>query len=94
MPTTPSQGSYSGKKLHPDDEIVIPQDDLNTFSWEVDFDYQLFETDNWPETASRLPNDAASGDVDDYVTEDERNSAHEDESSSERNESDVTENET
>ena len=45
----------------------------------MDFDSELFETPkyNWPDTVTRLPNDAASGDVDDYVTEDERNSAHE-----------------
>ena len=61
----------------------------------MDFDYELLETrkNNWPHTATRLPNNAASGEVDDYVTLDEYSSAHEDESSSERKESDVTENE-
>ena len=53
----------------------------------MDFDYEKVDKrkDNWPDTALCLPNDAACGEVDDYVTEDER--------SSERNEIDVTENE-
>ena len=86
MPNTPLQDNYSGEKAQPDGEIVIPQDDLYTISWVVDFDYELFETrkDNWPDTATRLPNDAASGEVDDYVTEDERSSVHKDECSSEK----------
>ena len=59
------------------------------------FDCEQFEArkDNWPDTATRLPNDAASGEVDHYVTEDEHSSAHEEERRSERNESDVTKNE-
>ena len=60
VPYTPLQDNYSGEKLQPDEEIVIPQDDLYTISREVDFDYDLFETrkDDWPDTAKRLPNDA------------------------------------
>ena len=80
-----------------DEEIVKPQDDLYTISWEVDFDYELFETrkDDWPDTATRLPNDAASGAVDCYVTEDERCNADENEQRSGEltNESDLNENE-
>ena len=73
-----------------------PQDDLYTILWEVDFDYDLFETrkDDWPDTATRLPNDAASGGVDYYVTEVERCSSDEDEkrSGEQANASDVNEN--
>ena len=29
--------------MPPDKEIVIPQDDLYTISWEAAFDYELFE---------------------------------------------------
>ena len=85
-PKTPVWDNYSGGKSQPDDEIVRPQDDLFTLSWEVDFDYELFETrkDNWPDTASRLPNDAASGGLDDYVTNDESSSVNENERSSEK----------
>ena len=94
VPNTPFQDNYF-EKLQPDDEIVIPKDDLYTLSWEVDFDYELFETRkiNWPVTATRIPSDTASDKLDDYVTKDERSSAHEDECSGERNESDVTEKE-
>ena len=44
VPNTPLEDKYSKEKLQPDDEIVIPQDDLYTISWEADFDYQVFET--------------------------------------------------
>ena len=37
------ENKYFKKKLQPDDEIIIPQDDLYTISWEADFDYQGFE---------------------------------------------------
>ena len=96
MANTPLQDSYSGEKLQPDDEIVKPQDDLYIISWEVNFHYELFETrkDNCPDTATRLPNHAACGEVNDYVTEDEPSSVHEDKCSSEKKEIDVTENET
>ena len=69
---------------------------MYTISWEADFEYELFEprTNNWPDAATRLPQDAASGDVDFYVIDDERYSTNEDERSSrERNKSDVIENE-
>ena len=96
VPNTPLQDNYYGEKLQPDEEIVIPQDDLYNISWEVDFDYDLFETkkDDWPNTATRLPNDAASGGVDYYVTEDERCSSDEDErrTGEQANANDVNEN--
>ena len=57
LPNTPLHDNYSGEKLQPDDEIVIPQCDLYTISWDVDFDYELFETrkGNWLDAATRLP---------------------------------------
>ena len=93
---TPVNDNYSSEKLQADDEIVKPQDDLYTISWKVDFDYALFETrkDIWPDTATRLPNDDASGEVDCYVTVKEGSNVNEDERSSERsNENEVSENE-
>ena len=96
VPIAPLEGNYNEEKLQPDEEIVIPQDDLYTISWEVNFDYELFETRkyNWPDTATRLPNDAASGEMDYHVTEDERSSVTGSARSSERwNEKDVNENE-
>ena len=89
------EGKYTEEKLQPDDEIIIPQDDLYTIAWEADFEYKLFEPrkNDWPDTDTRLSNDAASGEVDYYVNEDERSSTNDDERSSGKNENDVTENE-
>ena len=92
----PLEDKYREEKLQPDEEIVIPQDDLYTISWEADFEYELFEpkTNDWPDTAMRLPQDAANGEVDYYVTENESSSVNESERSSERmNDNDVNENE-
>ena len=36
VPDTSVQDNHSGEKLQPDDEIVIPQDDLYTILWEVE----------------------------------------------------------
>ena len=43
VPNAPLEDKYDGEKLQPDDEIVIPQDDLYTISWEVDFEYEKSE---------------------------------------------------
>ena len=40
---TPLEDKHSKEELQQDDEIIIPQDDLNTISWDADFDYQVFE---------------------------------------------------
>ena len=96
VPNAPLEDNYKEEKLQPDEEIIIPQDDLYTISWEADFEYELFEpkTNDWPHTATRLPQDAANGEVDYYVTENESSSVNESERSSERmNDNDVNENE-
>ena len=96
VPNAPLEDKYKEEKLQPDESIIIPQDDLYTILWEADFEYELFEPrkDDWPHTATRLPNDAARGGVDYYVTENESSTANNDEcSSSKRNENDVIENE-
>ena len=96
VPNAPLEDKYEEEKLRPDEEIVIPQDDLYTISWEADFEYELFEPkiNDWPHTATRLPQDAANGEVDYYVTENESSSVNESERSSERmNDNDVNENE-
>ena len=97
MPNAPLEDKYDGEKLQPDNEIVITQDDLYTISWEVDFEYEIFEPrkDDWTDVATRRPTDAEDGSLEHYVIENERGSASETESHSERsNEDDVTENET
>ena len=43
VPHAPLADKYYGEKLQPDNEMVIPQDDMYTISWEVDFEYELFE---------------------------------------------------
>ena len=97
VPNVPLEDKYDGEKLQPDNEIVVPQDDLYTISWEVDFEYELFEPrkDDWTDVATRRPTDTEDGSVENYVIENERSSASETESHSERsNENDVNENET
>ena len=93
VPNAPLEDKYDGEKLQPDNEIVIPQDDLYTISWEVDFEYDLFEPikEDWTDVATSRPIDAETSIVDNYVPENERAS---NESYNERiNEDDVTENE-
>ena len=97
VPNAPLEDKYDGEKLQPDNEIVVPQDDLYTISWEVGFEYELFEPrkDDWTDVATRRPTNAEDGSVGNYVIENERGSASETESHSERsNEDDVNENET
>ena len=97
VPNALLEDKYDGKNLQPDNEIVIPQDDLYTISWEVDFENEVFEPrkDDWTDVATRRTTDAEDGSVETYVIENERGSASESESHSERsNEDDVTENET
>ena len=96
VPNAPLEDKYDGEKLQPENEIVIPQDDLYSISWEVDFEYDLFEPrkEDWTDVATRRPTDTEDGSVDHYVIENERSSASENESCTERiNEDDVTENE-
>ena len=74
VPNAPLEDKYDGEKLQPDNEIVIPQDDLYTISWEVDFEYDLFEPrkENWTDVATRRPTDAECSNADNYITENER----------------------
>ena len=97
VPNASLEDKYDGEKLQPDNEIAIPQDNLYTISWEVDFEYELLEPrkDDWTDVATRRPTDAEDGSVENYVIENERGSASETESHSERpNEDDVNENDT
>ena len=73
VPNAPLEDKYDGEKLQPDNEIVIPQDDLYTISWEVDFEYDLFEPrkENWTDVATRRPMDAESTNTDNDVTDEE-----------------------
>ena len=55
--------------MQPDDEIIIPQDDLYVISWEAEFDYQVFEPrrDDNTNEESKTPDSDASGTTSDYV---------------------------
>ena len=59
VPNAPLEDKFCEEKLEPDEEIVIPQDDLYTTSWKADFEYELFQPrkDNLPDAATRLPDD-------------------------------------
>ena len=53
VPNAPLEDKYDGEKLQPGNEIVVPQSDLYTISWEVDFECELFEQEKmirptWP----------------------------------------------
>ena len=96
VPNAPLEDKDDGEKLQPDNEIVIPQDDLYTISWEEDFEYDIFEPrkDDWTDVATRRPTDTENDSVDHYVIENERSSAIENGSCNERmNEDDVNEKE-
>ena len=41
VPNTPLEDKYKEERLQPDDEIIIPQDDLYTIAWEADFEQTI-----------------------------------------------------
>ena len=69
VPNTPLEDKYAKEKLQPDDEIIIPQDDLYTISWEADFDYHVFEPRRDDNTDEELqtPDSDAGVTTSDYV---------------------------
>ena len=73
VPNTPLEDKYSKEKLQPDDEIIIPQDDLYTISWEADFDYQVFEPrgDGISEEELQPADNNATGADDNYAIHDD-----------------------
>ena len=72
VPNTPLEDKYSKEKLQPDEEIIIPQDDLYTISWEADFDYQVFGPRRDDNTNEELQtdNDASTTTRDYLIDED------------------------
>ena len=46
VPNQPLEDSYQREKFQPNDEIVIPQDDLYTITWETDFGTPFLTRDN------------------------------------------------
>jgi len=55
IPNKPLVDNYQNEKLQADEEIIIPQDDLYTISWESNFGEQLENaiSDNVPNSSTR-----------------------------------------
>ena len=95
IPNQPLEDNFREQRLQPDDEIVIPQDELYILTWETDFGEQLVTRGNEPIPTS-LPNgerpsaaqlnssDAHENKVDYIITRDESN--HADRTAHSRNE--------
>ena len=95
VPNQPLEDNFREQQLQPDEEIVIPQDDLYVITWETDFGEQLFTRGNEPIPTSvpsgEQPNaaqpntsDAHENEVDYVITSDKSNLA--DRASHSRNE--------
>ena len=78
VPNQPLEDNFRDQRLQPDEEIVIPQDDLYIITWETDFGEQLTTRDNeaiptslpngeQPSTA-QINNDANESDADYIIT--------------------------
>ena len=88
VPNQPLEDNFREQRLQPDEEIVIPQDDLYIITWETDFGEQLTIRDNEaiptslpngerPSTA-QINNDANESDADYIITREtnQDNTAH------------------
>ena len=88
VPNQPLEDNFREQRLQPDEEIVIPQDDLYIITWETDFGEQLTTRDNeaiptsltngeQPSTA-QINNDANESDADYIITRETNkdNTAH------------------
>ena len=78
VPNQPLEDNFRDQRLQPDEEIVIPQDDLYIITWETDFGEQLTTRDNeaiptslpngeQPSTA-QINNDANESDAEYIIT--------------------------
>ena len=95
VPNQPLEDNFREQRLQPDEEIVIPQDDLYIITWETDFGEQIITRGHDPIPTS-LPNgerpsaaetnssDANENEVDYIITRDESN--HADRTAHNRNE--------
>ena len=102
VPNQPLEDNFQEQQLQPDEEIVIPQDDLYVITWETDFGEQLNTRGHDPIPTS-LPNseqpnpaepsysDVDENEADYIITRDETNYAdHAARSWNERSNHDVT----
>ena len=101
VPNQPLEDNFREQRLQPDEEIVIPQDDLYIITWETDFGEQLITRGHNPIPTS-MPNgerpnaaEPSHSDVDeneaDYIiTREELNSDNATHSRNDRSNDDVT----
>ena len=86
VPNQPLEDNFREQRLQPDEEIVIPQDDLYEITWETDFGEQLVTRGNetiptsmpngeQPHAAQPNTSDAHENEVDYVITSDESNLA-------------------
>ena len=84
VPNQPLEDNFREQRLQPDDEIIIPQDDLYVITWETNFGEQLdtrgsepipasSTNDEQPCTAEANASDASENEVDYVITSDESN---------------------
>ena len=84
VPNQPLEDNFREQRLQPDEEIIIPQDDLYGITWETDFDGQLIAREHdpiptslpigeRPSAAQPNSNDAHENEVDYIITRDESN---------------------
>ena len=84
VPNQPLEDNFPEQRLQPDDEIVIPQDDLYIITWETDLGEQLVTRGNkpiptsllngeWPSVAQPNSSDAHENEVDHIITREESN---------------------
>ena len=102
VPNHPLEDNFREQQLQPHEEIVIPQDDLYTITWETDFGEQLttrghdpvptsLPNGEQPNAAEPIPSDVDENEADYIITRDKTNYAdHAAKSRNERLNDDVT----
>ena len=102
VPNQPLEDNFREQRLQPDEEIVIPQDDLYIITWETDFGDQLntrghdpiptsLPNGEQPNAAEPIPSDVDENEADYKITRDETNYAdHAAHSRNERLNDDIT----
>ena len=86
VPNQLLEDNFREQRLQPDEEIVIPQDDIYTITWETDFGEQLtargsepiptnLPSGEQPNPAEKNSNDAHEDEADYIITRDESNHA-------------------
>ena len=102
IPNQPLEDNFREQRLQPDEEIVIPQDDLYVIAWETDFGEQLVTrgsepiptsapNDEQPNTAETNANDVNETEADYIITREELNNDNAAHSRNKRLNDDVTE---